>query len=152
MKNQLHTQLSITLKGAFLTVLLLTNCSSYNNTPTSSVVQQKRIDPGVAKNLVLPNEIQPTTYAWEDLLRQVPGVSVQGQGIFLSVRIRGAASLNLTTEPLFVLEGVPLGHEFSSLARIANPRDVKSIYVMKGPEAAFYGARGSNGVVIVTLR
>ncbi len=150
-KRKYQIQPSITFWGMCFSLMFAAQCTTSNYPSASQRPPTQRIDQEFAKNLVLPNEVHPTTYSWEDLLRQVPGVSVQGQGNFLSVRIRGAASLNLTTEPLFILNGVPLGHEFSCLARAATPQDVKSIYIVKGPEAALYGARGSNGVVVVTL-
>jgi hypothetical protein len=116
-----HIQPSIGFLGICLSLMVLASCTTSNYT---RAIPRHRIDPGVEKNLVLPNEDHPSNLSWADLLCQVPAVSVRGQGDFLSVRIRGASSLDLTTEPLFVLNGVPLGHQFSSLARTANPRDV----------------------------
>lgn len=66
--------------------------------------------------------------------------------------IRGSESFYLSTEPLFVLEGVPLGTNFLSLDEAATPADVASIRVLKGSDASMYGVRGANGVIEVTLK
>ncbi|MDZ7694926.1 MAG: TonB-dependent receptor [Balneolaceae bacterium] len=64
-----------------------------------------------------------------------------------SIRIRGSRSINASNEPLYVVDGVPI----SGGIRDINPRDIESIEVLKDASAtAIYGARGSNGVIIVT--
>ena len=79
-----------------------------------------------------------------DMIRgRVPGVEVSGK----SIKIRGTTSLNISTEPLFVVDGVIV----SSVDDIA-PETVKSIEVLKGPDATAYGTRGSNGVILITRR
>jgi TonB-dependent SusC/RagA subfamily outer membrane receptor len=70
-----------------------------------------------------------------------PGVEVSGK----SIKVRGTNSLNVSTEPLFVVDGVIV----NSIEDVA-PKDVKSIEVLKGPDATAYGTRGSNGVIIIT--
>lgn len=79
------------------------------------------------------------------------------------VRIRGTASLLGETRPLYVVDGVPLnnfggtvldagGQRQSALADI-NPNDIESIDILKdAAAAAIYGARGSNGVVLITTK
>ena len=64
-----------------------------------------------------------------------------------SIKVRGTNSLNVSTEPLFVVDGV-IVREIDDIA----PETVKSIEVLKGPDATAYGARGSNGVIIITRR
>ena len=79
-----------------------------------------------------------------DMIRgRVPGVEVSGK----SIRIRGSNSLNVSTEPLFVLDGVIV----STIDQIS-PDNVKSIEVLKGPDATVYGTRGSNGVIIIKTK
>jgi TonB-dependent starch-binding outer membrane protein SusC len=78
-----------------------------------------------------------------DMIRgEVPGVIVSGN----SIMIRGATSATLNSEPLFVVDGVPV----MTVDNI-QPQMVKSIQVLKGSSAAIYGSRGSNGVIIITL-
>ena len=79
-----------------------------------------------------------------DLIRaEVPGVKVEGTRIL----IRENFSLMGSNEPLFVVEGTPV----NSIDGIL-PQMVHSIEVVKGSEASIYGMRGSNGVIIITLR
>ncbi len=74
---------------------------------------------------------------------EVPGVVVNGN----SIVIRGLSSINLSSEPLYVVNGSPV----SSISDIS-PNDVKSISVLKGSSAAIYGSRGANGVILIRLK
>lgn len=78
-----------------------------------------------------------------DMIRgELPGVQVVGN----TIRINGASSLTLSTEPLFVVDGV-------TVATVDNiqPIMVKSIQVLKGSSASIYGSRGANGVILINL-
>ena len=82
----------------------------------------------------------------------MPGVEVRtttGQpGEDIQIRVRGAASVNASSDPLYVVDGAPV----SSLSGI-NPADISTIEVLKdAASTAIYGSRGSNGVVIVTTK
>ncbi|MCB7481477.1 SusC/RagA family TonB-linked outer membrane protein [Christiangramia sediminis] len=78
------------------------------------------------------------------------------------VRIRGLSSLALNNEPLYVIDGVPVVNNnnsgsanLSSLNPLAtiNSQDIESITVLKDASAtAAYGARGSNGVIVITTK
>jgi len=77
-----------------------------------------------------------------DMIRgRVPGVEVSGN----SIKIMGSSSLNVSTEPVFVVDGVVV----NSIDDIS-PQTVKSIEVLKGPAASVYGMRGANGVIVIT--
>ncbi|NLJ44069.1 MAG: TonB-dependent receptor plug domain-containing protein [Bacteroidales bacterium] len=78
-----------------------------------------------------------------DMIRgEVPGVQVVGN----SIKIQGASSLTLSTEPLYVVDGVTV----NSIDNIL-PYQVKSIQVLKGSSASIYGSRGANGVIVINL-
>ena len=79
---------------------------------------------------------------YEVIRGTVPGVVVNGTSII----IRSISSLNADTQPLFVVDGVPV----SSIDNIS-PLAVKSIEVLKGSAASIYGTRGSNGVILINL-
>jgi TonB-dependent SusC/RagA subfamily outer membrane receptor len=79
---------------------------------------------------------------YEMIRGEVPGVQVNGT----SIMIRGATTINSGTEPLFVVDGVPV----MTVDNI-QPQMVKSIQILKGSAAAIYGSRGSNGVIIIDL-
>ena len=66
----------------------------------------------------------------------------------VTVRIRGNTSLNAGNDPLYIVDGVPSG-DITTI----NPNDIESIEVLKDASAsAIYGARASNGVVIITTK
>jgi TonB-linked SusC/RagA family outer membrane protein len=65
------------------------------------------------------------------------------------VTIRGRRSFNAGNEPLYVVDGIPLGGGIGDI----NPQDIQSIEVLKDASAtAIYGSRGANGVIIVTTK
>ena len=83
----------------------------------------------------------------------IPGVvttSANGQpGSSLAIRVRGFGSINATSEPLFVVDGVPYIGGTSNI----NPADVENISVLKDASStALYGSRAANGVVLITTK
>jgi len=84
----------------------------------------------------------------------------------VSVRVRGGTSISSSNEPLYVIDGMPVqsantlpggtgqtgGSQRNPLSRL-NPNDIESITVLKDASAtAIYGARGANGVVLITTK
>lgn len=97
-------------------------------------------------------EAQPVTRFDQILQGRTPGVNVTNSsgapGGAVSIRIRGANSINGSNEPLYVVDGF-VGADFRDI----NPSDIESIQVLKDASAtAIYGSRGANGVVVVTTR
>lgn len=90
------------------------------------------------------------TKALDGLAAGIQTTSGSGQpGAGASVIIRGFGSLNANTAPLYVVDGIPYDGSISAL----NPNDIESMTVIKDASAgALYGARGANGVVIVTTK
>lgn len=90
----------------------------------------------------------------EALAGRVAGVqvnSVDGQpGSNINIVIRGANSITGTNAPLYVIDGFPLEDSDNNAI---NPDDIESIEVLKDASAtAIYGARGANGVIIITTK
>ncbi len=90
-----------------------------------------------------------------DALRgKVSGVQMTRQsgqpgGSAPAIRIRGISSINSGNAPLIILDGVPFDGDMNSL----NPADIESETVLKdAASAALYGARGANGVIIITTK
>ena len=86
---------------------------------------------------------------------RVAGVNVssgEGQpGGTMNIVIRGNNSLTQDNSPLYVIDGFPV--EDASLASTINPSDIESLDILKDASAtAIYGARGANGVVIITTK
>ena len=81
----------------------------------------------------------------------VQGLSTSGQpGTTSSIRIRGVGSMNASNEPLYVIDGVPASGE--DVTTLSNS-DIESITVLKDAASnALYGARGANGVILITTK
>ncbi|NVJ87203.1 MAG: SusC/RagA family TonB-linked outer membrane protein [Algoriphagus sp.] len=84
---------------------------------------------------------------------QAPGVittSASGQpGSTPAVRIRGIGSVNSSSAPLYVVDGVPYDGDLSNL----NPEDIADMTILKdASSAALYGSRAANGVVMITTK
>ena len=83
----------------------------------------------------------------------VPGVTLTSNngapGSTSSIKIRGFSSINAGNDPLIIIDGAPYSGDLSNL----NPSDVESMTVLKDAASnALYGARGANGVVIITTK
>jgi len=90
---------------------------------------------------------------------KVAGVQVvdnnePGGGLF--IRIRGATSVNASSDPLYVIDGMPVTSVLSAgrdALNFLNPEDIESITVLKDASAAaIYGANAANGVVLITTK
>lgn len=80
---------------------------------------------------------------------RIPGVSVTGPANNPTVQIRGISSLSGSSEPLYLVDGSPVDKE---VILAVNMNDVDKIDVLKGPAAAIFGSRGSNGVISVLTK
>jgi iron complex outermembrane receptor protein len=83
--------------------------------------------------------------------------SVSGEpGVAQGITIRGPGSVRSTSTPLFVIDGIPLDNSLTGRGdpmNFLNPADIESMDVLKDAAAsAIYGARGANGVVIITTK
>ena len=71
----------------------------------------------------------------------------------ISVRIRGQTTINGSTEPLFIIDGLPIEPGPGGSLVGINPHDIASIEVLKDVASlAFYGVRGANGVIIIKTK
>ena len=92
------------------------------------------------------------TNAAEALQGRVAGVQVTsggGPGAAPVIRIRGYSTTN-DNSPLYVIDGIQTTDP--NVMRDINPRDIENISVLKDGAAAIYGARASNGVIVVTTK
>ena len=98
-------------------------------------------------------ELRPITNVTKGLEGQTTGLlttSGSGQpGESAKIVIRGYGSINASQNPLYVVDGIPYDGDLSSI----NPADIQSMTVLKDASAgALYGARGANGVVMITTK
>jgi len=110
-------------------------------TGTASVVSSENIDAKAVSNVA------------QALIGEVSGVSVtrtNGRpGSSATIRIRGFSSIQGNSAPLYVVDGVPFSGDINAI----NPNDIESTTILKDASAtAIYGARGANGVVLLTTR
>ena len=82
-----------------------------------------------------------------------PGVQVASQsgqpGSSATIRIRGIGSINASSAPLYVVDGMPYDGDISAI----NPADIESMTVLKdAASTALYGARAANGVIVITTK
>lgn len=115
-------------------------------------VKKSNVVGSIAKVGAESIEDRPVSRVEQALQGQMAGVSVRitsgAPGSDITINVRGAASINGESTPLYVVDGVPI----ESLSGI-NPNDIESIDVLKdAASAAIYGSRGSNGVVLVTTK
>lgn len=106
-------------------------------------------------------EERPVTSLNQAIAGRIPGVQVNVNsgrpGGKTNVRIRGFSSINSSNNPLFVVDGVqlPVSNQAqrSSAIDYINPNDIVSVEVLKDASStAIYGARGANGVILITTR
>lgn len=96
--------------------------------------------------------VTPVSNVAQALQGRLPGVNVVSQdgrpGATISVRVRGGGSITQSNDPLYVVDGFPVG----SIDNIA-ASEIESIDVLKDASStAIYGARGANGVILVTTK
>ncbi|MFA5641811.1 MAG: SusC/RagA family TonB-linked outer membrane protein, partial [Bacteroidales bacterium] len=110
-------------------------------TGSAQVVKSDKIERRTVANV---------TKALDGMAAGVQTTSGSGQpGAGASVIIRGFGSMSASTSPLYVVDGVPYDGAINAI----NPNDIESITVIKDASAgALYGARGANGVVMVTTK
>ena len=110
-------------------------------TGSASVVDAEKLEDRQVSNI---------TNALSGTMAGVQTTYSTGQpGTSSTVRIRGIGSLYASNNPLYVVDGVPFDGDISSI----NPSDIESMSVLKdAAAAALYGARGANGVIMVTTK
>ena len=110
-------------------------------TGSASVVKGEELEKRQVSNL---------TNALSGTVSGVQTTSSNGQpGTSATVRIRGIGSMYASNTPLYVVDGMPFEGDISSI----NTQDIESMTVLKdAAAAALYGARGANGVILVTTK
>src|SRR5690606_33235077 len=102
-----------------------------------------------------PEDLNKSSVSIANMLQgRAAGVQVSQNngtpGAGLSIRIRGTNSINADSEPLYVIDGFPTS---DGVGLSVKPEDIESITVLKdAASASIYGARGANGVVLITTK
>jgi len=163
-----RTEINISLKPAF---------AEPDEVVVVGYLSQKRKETSVTLSRVEPKNAAEGGYSsFQQLLGgRAAGVNVMennsepGGGI--SIEVRGVGSISLSTQPLYVIDGVPIEPPNTSLnsstnissffgnnltanpLSMLNPNDIDNIEILKDAAAtALYGSRGANGVVVITTK
>ncbi len=101
-------------------------------------------------------KLRPVTEASGFIQGKVAGVTVQQTsglpGSGMTVRVRGASSITSSNDPLYVVDGVPVGTGNYAIAYLS-PQDIENMQILKdASSAAIYGSRAANGVVLITTK
>ncbi len=133
-----------------------------SQTPAPDTVQvgygtQARGDVTSSIGSVKPDERRDASATQLDqlLLGRVSGVEIQRLGSGkISLRVRGAASFYMSSEPLYVIDGTPIpANNFTDAVSGLTAEQVLRIDVLKDAAAtAIYGTQGANGVVLITTK
>jgi TonB-linked SusC/RagA family outer membrane protein len=125
--------------------------------------RKKDLTGSVSQVAVADVPVSTTASVGQMLQGRVAGAQVTqnngAPGGGISIRIRGTGSISATSEPLYVIDGVPAfsavsgNNAYSNPLAAINPSDIESIQVLKDASStAIYGARGAAGVVLVTTK
>jgi TonB-dependent SusC/RagA subfamily outer membrane receptor len=134
-----------TLLSVAIVVGLTAACASGN----------ARRDAG-SKNTVTAKDLEsnPSEPIEKVLQAKVPGVWItRAPDGGIAIQLRGTSSFYGQTQPLYVIDGVPINPGPGGALTGVNPHDIESIQVLKDPaDTAMYGMRGANGVIVVKTK
>ena len=146
-----------------LNVQLVEDASALDEVVLIGYGSVKKDDLTGAADLITSEDFNqgPLVSAQQLISGKIAGVSVTsgsgapGEGQV--IRIRGNGSLSLSSNPLYVVDGIPLNDGGLGGSRnplnLINPNDIESMVVLKDASAtAIYGSRGANGVIIISTK
>ncbi|MCD7848555.1 MAG: SusC/RagA family TonB-linked outer membrane protein [Parabacteroides sp.] len=138
-----------------LNVVLKENVNELDELVVVSYGTQKKRDLTGSVSKIDADELEnlPVGQFAQKLQGQIAGVQINqstGQpGKGMGFRIRGAASINGGSSPLFVVDGIPVNMDLSSI----NPDEIDTFSILKDAAAtSLYGSRAANGVVLITTK
>ena len=153
----------VTVKGATLNVVLQEDVQQLGDVVVIGYGVAKKKDLTGSVNLVTDKEFNkaPAVNADQLIQGKIAGVQMAttggapGEGQV--IRVRGNGSLSLTSNPLIVVDGVPMNDGgvggSRSIFNSINPEDIESMTVLKDASStAIYGSRAANGVIMITTK
>jgi TonB-linked SusC/RagA family outer membrane protein len=169
---------SVTLTGITLTqdFSLATSTTQLEGVVVTALgLEKEKSQLGTAQQQIASEELNRThdQSVVNQIAGKVAGVSVVQsgtQGGSSKILVRGNNSINGNNNPLFVVDGVPVGagplddrgsspggantgHDFGSSLNDLNPDNIESMTILKGPNAAaLYGSRAANGVIVISTK
>ena len=142
-----------TVTRAFLTLFLLAACSRRTSQQTFPQTSDPSRPPGT---VLTAEDIQrsPGQSLEQLLLARVPGLTMtrapDGHAV---LHLRGTTTLLGDEEPLFVVNGIPLGPNAAGNLSAVDPHDIETVQVLRdAASTAAYGIRGANGVIFIRTK
>ncbi len=138
---------------SFFTIVLQEDVQSLDELVVVGYQTLRKTDLTGAISSVRANELNLTTPSMgQSMVGKVSGVQIsQVSGapyVGTKIRVRGTASINASSDPLYVIDGYPSNEDI-----FINPNDIESIEVLKdAASAAIYGSRAAGGVVLITTK
>ncbi len=141
--------------GQNVNITLAEKTTELNDVVVIGYATQRRRDLTGAVSSVNAGQIKdiPLSSAMQALQGRLAGVNISttegGPGAAVTIKVRGGGSITQDNTPLYVVDGIQVEDALSKIA----PQDIESVDVLKDAAAtSIYGARGANGVVIITTK
>ncbi len=149
--------------SANITVQLLPAANALNEVAVIGYGTVKKSDATGSVDVITAKDLNKgaVNSVQDAMLGKLPGVvitSISGApGNTSTIRIRGVTSINASTDPLIVIDNVPVDNTpvggSANILSAINPNDIENITVLKDASAtAIYGSRGSSGVILITTK
>lgn len=142
-------------KSTTVDVVLATAFSAMNEVIVLGYQTVRRKDLLASSSSITAKDLKdnPLNNAAEALQGKLAGVQITlsegAPGADAVINIRGRGSITQSSDPLYVVDGIPTDNALS----VINPQDIESINVLKdAASTAIYGSRGANGVVVITTK
>lgn len=98
-------------------------------------------------------EIHNPNLGLDEYLKRLSGVRVYGAGPYAKIQMRGESSLELSNEPLFVIDNVRLGRNFDQIYQVVDMNKVNELTALHSSKATlYYGHDGYAGVIEISTQ
>lgn len=167
-KEQKRSVRTIAGETATLDFVMSQTVTQIQEVVVTATGEQRRVELGNAVTNLDAGKIvanSPVANMGDLLVAKAPGVQVLPSNMTgggSRVRIRGTASLSLSNDPVYIIDGIRMtsdqgssfvGGTAPSRVNDLNPDDIENIEIVKGPSAAtLYGTAGANGVIVITTK
>ena len=135
---------------------LLAGCAHAGGTGQEETAEAPEPTPPPPRPAVTAEDIErsPGVPIEELLMSRFPGIEVsRAPDGGIAIHIRGTISIHGSTEPLYVIDGVPIRPGPGGSLTGINPHDIESIEVLKdAASTTMYGLRGANGVIVIKTK
>jgi hypothetical protein len=129
-----------------LSEVVLTSKRKTKDDEMDAIVEERSVYTEPTHRLILDDRDRIGYASVFDLLRQVSGVLVTGTFPNQSVTIRGVSTLNASSTPFYLLDGLPVDE---ATIQLVHPNEVLFIDVLVGARAAIFGARANTGAIAI---